>query len=254
MPSARTYPRLIAPRLREALRDTPAVLVHGPRQSGKTTLARSVGEAQGYRYVSFDDDATRMADTDGYTIKGTKDSAHRAQSVAALEWLRTLHGAVGGDRLIATPYADPDVMALAGRHMSTDVKAATQEGDRALATANFGGATSVAALPPDGLADQATLSALVASGTRTKFVAKSPSSASVRFGLERLSCMIGTSVALNRIMNGGEMPGGMLCVTPCDAAVICAIPASTFASGWKYTLITLSPASDCDSTCSMSFT
>jgi len=61
MPSARNYPRLLAPRLREALRDTPAVLVHGPRQSGKTTLARSVGEAQSYRYVSFDDDATCTA-------------------------------------------------------------------------------------------------------------------------------------------------------------------------------------------------
>jgi hypothetical protein len=37
------------------------VLVHGPRQSGKTTLARTVGESRGYRYVSFDDDATRVA-------------------------------------------------------------------------------------------------------------------------------------------------------------------------------------------------
>lgn len=48
-------PRLLAPRLREALRDTPAVLIHGPRQSGKTTLARIVGEPMGYRYLSFDD-------------------------------------------------------------------------------------------------------------------------------------------------------------------------------------------------------
>ena len=37
------------------------MLIHGPRQSGKTTLARTVGEALGYRYVSFDDDATRTA-------------------------------------------------------------------------------------------------------------------------------------------------------------------------------------------------
>jgi predicted AAA+ superfamily ATPase len=43
------------------LGDTPAVLIHGPRQSGKTTLARAVGEARGYHYVSFDDDASRAA-------------------------------------------------------------------------------------------------------------------------------------------------------------------------------------------------
>lgn len=61
MPGTRIFPRFLAPRLREALRDTPAVLLHGPRQSGKTTLARMVGEPRGYRYVSFDDDATLAA-------------------------------------------------------------------------------------------------------------------------------------------------------------------------------------------------
>lgn len=55
------FPRYLAPRLREALTDTPAILIHGPRQSGKTTLARSVGEPRGYRYVSFDDEAVRTA-------------------------------------------------------------------------------------------------------------------------------------------------------------------------------------------------
>lgn len=55
--AARPYPRHLAPRLREALADTPAVLIHGPRQSGKTALARAVGEPRGYRYVSFDDEA-----------------------------------------------------------------------------------------------------------------------------------------------------------------------------------------------------
>jgi uncharacterized protein len=58
---AQLYPRHLAPRLREALADTPAVLIHGPRQSGKTTLARTVGEPRGYRYVSFDDEAVGKA-------------------------------------------------------------------------------------------------------------------------------------------------------------------------------------------------
>jgi len=59
--SHHTFPRYLAPRLREALGDTAAVLIHGPRQSGKTTLARAVGEPRGYRYVSFNDEAVRAA-------------------------------------------------------------------------------------------------------------------------------------------------------------------------------------------------
>jgi hypothetical protein len=61
VPPKRPFPRYLAARLREALADTPAVLIHGPRQSGKTTLARSVGAPRGYRYVSFDDEAVRDA-------------------------------------------------------------------------------------------------------------------------------------------------------------------------------------------------
>ena len=54
-------PRLCAPALRTALTDTPVVLIHGPRQCGKTTLAQQVGRELGYAYVSFDDDARRAA-------------------------------------------------------------------------------------------------------------------------------------------------------------------------------------------------
>lgn len=50
------YPRLILPRLQEALEDTPVVLIHGPRQCGKSTLAKMLGEQRGYRYLTFDDE------------------------------------------------------------------------------------------------------------------------------------------------------------------------------------------------------
>ena len=78
------YPRHVERRLAEALEDSPVVLIHGPRQCGKTTLAQyayapdyltvegayltvdgerlSVGMERGHRdyvYISFDDDVAR---------------------------------------------------------------------------------------------------------------------------------------------------------------------------------------------------
>ena len=55
------YPRFARARLEEALTDTPVVLVHGPCQCGKTTLARLVGDAAGYGYITFDDDVQLAA-------------------------------------------------------------------------------------------------------------------------------------------------------------------------------------------------
>lgn len=43
--------------MREALEDTPVVLVHGPRQAGKSTLVRTLGAETGRNLVTLDDAA-----------------------------------------------------------------------------------------------------------------------------------------------------------------------------------------------------
>ena len=66
IPGNRFYPRFAAAPLKEALADTPVVLIHGPRQCGKTTLAQRVGAAAGYVYRTFDASIFRVA-AKGYT-------------------------------------------------------------------------------------------------------------------------------------------------------------------------------------------
>lgn len=69
MPDDALYPRLVEPRLAEALADTPVVLLHGPRQCGKTTLAQAIGKRRGAAYFTFDDEVTlaaAMADPVGF--------------------------------------------------------------------------------------------------------------------------------------------------------------------------------------------
>ncbi len=61
MASGHVTPRLLENRLQEALADSPVVLIHGPRQSGKTTLAQQIGARRGYAYFSLDDDVLRAA-------------------------------------------------------------------------------------------------------------------------------------------------------------------------------------------------
>jgi len=61
MTDMQIYTRFMLRRLMEALADTPVVLVHGPRQCGKTTLARAVGDGAGYASVSFDDEVLRAS-------------------------------------------------------------------------------------------------------------------------------------------------------------------------------------------------
>jgi predicted AAA+ superfamily ATPase len=53
-------PRYLEPRIREALADTPVVLLIGPRQAGKTTLAQQVAGAE-RRFLTLDDSATLLS-------------------------------------------------------------------------------------------------------------------------------------------------------------------------------------------------
>ena len=52
------FTRHVAPRLREALADTPVVVVSGPRQSGKSTLVQTLDESTTRRYFTLDDPTT----------------------------------------------------------------------------------------------------------------------------------------------------------------------------------------------------
>ena len=70
--AVRLYRRLAESALTAALADTPVVLIHGPRQCGKTTLAQQVGRRRGFRYYTFDDAATlaaARADVTGFVAR-----------------------------------------------------------------------------------------------------------------------------------------------------------------------------------------
>ncbi|MFY9983546.1 MAG: AAA family ATPase [Chthoniobacterales bacterium] len=49
------FPRFSAERVTSALKDTPVVMVVGPRQSGKTTLVREFVDRR-HTYLTLDDD------------------------------------------------------------------------------------------------------------------------------------------------------------------------------------------------------
>jgi predicted AAA+ superfamily ATPase len=51
------YERFVERRVKEALSDTPVVLIVGPRRAGKTTLVRKMGDA-GRTYITLDDQTT----------------------------------------------------------------------------------------------------------------------------------------------------------------------------------------------------
>ncbi|MCC7494879.1 MAG: ATP-binding protein [Fimbriimonadaceae bacterium] len=94
-------PRLLAARLAEALADTPVVLLHGPRQSGKSTLAQQlVAEGRLQRYVTLDDLAPRRAalsDPEAF-VAGLGGAVAVDEAQLAPELFRAIKASVDRDR------------------------------------------------------------------------------------------------------------------------------------------------------------
>ncbi len=65
----RLYPRFAAAQVLTALKDTPVVLVTGPRQCGKTTLVRSL-VAAGREFITMDNRNTVLASARTWTRRG----------------------------------------------------------------------------------------------------------------------------------------------------------------------------------------
>jgi len=61
MNQSKYFSRSISPRMNEALLDTPIVLLAGPRQAGKTTLVKEVAMRKGMKYLTLDDQLTRLS-------------------------------------------------------------------------------------------------------------------------------------------------------------------------------------------------
>jgi len=60
MDESRLFPRFATERVTSALKDTPVVMVIGPRQSGKTTLVRELVDRR-RTYLTLDDDTVLEA-------------------------------------------------------------------------------------------------------------------------------------------------------------------------------------------------
>ncbi|MEA9389875.1 ATP-binding protein [Acerihabitans sp. TG2] len=92
------HPRLLTPQILEALQDTPAVCLLGPRQVGKTTLAKRIDPARGY--ISLDDstllNAARL-DPTGF-IQGLPERVILDEVQRVPELMPALKGAIDANR------------------------------------------------------------------------------------------------------------------------------------------------------------
>jgi len=101
----RLYERHTKAGLDAALDDTPVVIVVGPRQAGKSTLASAVAEERGARYVTLDDDGPREAANEdptgfieGATLPLCIDEFQKAPALLPAIKARVDRARAGGER------------------------------------------------------------------------------------------------------------------------------------------------------------
>jgi hypothetical protein len=94
------HPRHILPLIHDALADTPVLLLNGARQTGKSTLARTLTQGHGWRYLTLDDQVTLAAakdNPDGF-IAGLSSPVVLDEVQRAPELFLSIKAAVDRDR------------------------------------------------------------------------------------------------------------------------------------------------------------
>ena len=97
-PRSKLFPRFAADRVTTALKDTPVVMVNGPRQCGKTTLVREFA-SNNRTYITLDDDTVlESARNDPSGLVRGLDMAIVDEVQRAPELLRAIKKSVDADR------------------------------------------------------------------------------------------------------------------------------------------------------------
>ena len=122
------YPRFAERQLREAIEDTPVVVIHGPRQCGKSTLALMLSDTDEYKYFTFDDDTVMAAaklDPLGFCLrlpsKAIIDEVQRVPSIfTAIKYIVDQNRIPG--RLVLTGSSDAMSMPQIGESLAGRVE------------------------------------------------------------------------------------------------------------------------------------